>query len=130
MTEVRGISDSSAYLQRVRFVVTLKLLVAFTVLGSLIGYVVFNSYIRQIRLESVQATITTSRLSPCPDGMVSVDIRFSFTVDRLPYNSGKYRDDFGKLCLKKDEAEVILRQYPLGAQVETWFDPEHPRCAV
>lgn len=130
MTDTTQQTRRLSFTQRVRLLVTVKLLVAFVLFGVLIGYVLFKSYIRQLRLQAVQATITTSKLEPCPDGMFSVDIRFSYTVDRLPYKSDKYRDDFGKLSLKKNEAEAILNKYPMGAQVEAWFDPEHPKYAV
>lgn len=130
MTDADKQSGISSWLQRVRFMVTLKLLVVFVLVGGLIGFVMFQSYFRQHRLESVPAVIRTSRLEPCPDGMFYVDIRFSYTVDRLPFKSDMYRDDFGKLCLKKEEAEAILRHYPLGGQVEASFDPEQPDYAV
>lgn len=123
-------SGSRSFLQRVRLHATVKLLAAFVLISSLIGYVMFQSFFRQSRLEPVQATIRASRLDPCPDGMFTVDIRFAYTVNRIPYKSDMYRDDFGKLCLKEEEAKAILHQYPVGAQVEAWFDPKHPRYAV
>jgi len=130
MTDDRQQPRQLTFLQRVRLLVTVKLLLGVLLVSAVVGYVLFQSWIRQLRLEPIQATITASKLEPCPDGMFSVDIRFSYTIDRVPYRTGMYRDDFGKLCLKKEEAEAILRKYPQGAQAEAWFDPEHPKYAV
>lgn len=130
MTDDRQQPKRLSFLQRVRLLITLKLLLGFLIVSAVVGYVLLQSWIRQLRLEPVQATITMSKLEPCPDGMYSVDIRFSYTIDRVPFRTGKYRDDFRKLCLRKEEAEAILRKYPQGARVEAWFDPKHPKYAI
>ena len=108
----------------------LKLTLLFGLVASVIGYVVFQSFLRQLRCEPIDATILTAKLEPCPDGMFSVDIRFAYTIERQRFTTGKYRDDFGTMCLKKDEAEEIINQYPQGRQVQAWYDPEHPKYAV
>ena len=108
----------------------LKLTLMFLLAVSVIGYVVFQSFLRQLRCEPVEATILTAKLEPCPDGLFSVDIRFAYSIDRRRFTTGKYRDDFGKLCLKEDEAREIIDRYPQGKKVQAWYDPEHPKYAV
>ena len=118
------------YLQWVLLGSGLHLGVLFILVAGMMGYIVLQSTLRQTRYEPVQGKILRSIAEPCPDGMFTPVIAFSYTVDRRRYNTGKYRDDFGDVCLNKAEVEQILAQYPPGSTIEAWYDPQQPQLAV
>lgn len=118
------------YWQWVRLGLTWQLGVLLIMVSSLLLYVVLQTTLRRLRCEPIQGTIIKSKLKPCEDDLFSVDILFRYTVDRIPYNKGKYRDDFVEQCLSEAEAKAILARYPPGQQVEAWYDPKHPKYAV
>lgn len=118
------------YWQWVRVGLTWQIGILLISVSSLLVYVVFQISVRRLRCEPIQATIIKSNLKPCEDGLFSVDIAFRYTVERIPYNKGKYRDDFVEQCLSEPEAKKILARYPPGQKVDAWYDPKQPKYAV
>lgn len=119
-----------SYFEWVRIGFAIHVGVLVLLFGGLFGFIVFQSYLRQWRYEPVQATILKSVAEPCEDGMFTPDIQFAYTVDRRRYTGGKYRDDFGRVCLREPEVEEILQRYPQGAVIDVWYDPKNPKLAV
>lgn len=118
------------YFQWMRLGCALHFGILFVLLPGVIAFAVFQTYMRQLRYEPVQGTVVKSLAEPCEDGMFSPTITFSYTVDRRKYWQGKYRDDFGRMCTKKQKVEALLAQYPPGSTVDAWYDPEAPSLAV
>ena len=119
-----------SYFEWVRIGFLLHFCVLFLLMAGLIGFIFFQSFLRQMRYEPVQGTILISKAEPCPDGMFTPKITFSYTVDRMTYTTGKYRDDGMQVCLKEAEVNELLARFPQGAVVDTWFDPNHVKLAV
>ena len=118
------------YWQWVRIGLSLHLGVFLVAFVGLAGFILFQSFLRQLRLEPIKGTILKSVAVPRGDETFTPDIWFSYTVDRRKYNGGKYRDGFRPLSLSESEVEAILQRYPHGSTVEAWYDPKYPRYAV
>lgn len=119
-----------AYWQWFRIGLGLHLGILLLAVVGLAGFILFQSFLRQSRLEPIQGTILKSVAVPREDGTFSPHIRFSYVVERRRYNTGKYRDGFRPLSLSESEVEAILQRYPHGSTVEAWYDLKYPRYAV
>ena len=129
MTEERR---SLSLLERTKISALVWFMALFVLVAGGVGFLVFNSYFRSRSFEPVSGVIIRSVLQPCDTevGGFHVDIRFSYTVNHRQYSSGRLRNDFGKMCEKKEIIQTLLDQYPVGKQVDAWYDPESPRMAV
>ncbi|QDU79030.1 hypothetical protein Pla110_07340 [Polystyrenella longa] len=102
----------------------------FLLVGGTGGYLIFGSYIRSWSYEPVPGVITKSSLESCGMDGFAEEIRFSYQVDGKEYYQGRLREDFGKFCDKKQAIQELLDEYPVGSNVEAWYDPDQPSHAV
>ena len=129
MTEERR---SLSLLERTKISALVWFMALFLLVAGGVGFLVLNAHFRSRSFEPVSGVIIKSVLQPCDSevGGFHADVRFSYTVNRRQYFAGRLRNDFGTMCEKKEIVQPLLDQYPVGKQIDAWYDPESPRMAV
>lgn len=125
-------TNENTDLDRQKSFATRGLVAFFVFLALAIGVFVFRPVIRTIRYQPVTGTITRSEMEYCgvEVGAYGEQIRFSYTVAGKKHSNGRLRLDVGEMCESKDKIALILGAYPVGREVQSWYDPDHPEVCV
>lgn len=104
----------------------------FLLLAGGTGYIAFSPLIRTWSYEPVNGVIIQSDMESCgvEVGGYSEQIRFTYTVDGQRFQDGRLRRDFARMCEPKKTIAAILERYPVGANVQGWYDPDRPQIGV
>ncbi|KAA5538651.1 DUF3592 domain-containing protein [Roseiconus nitratireducens] len=104
----------------------------FVLLAGGISFILFRPLIRTWAYEPVTGIVVQSEMEYC--GMevsgYSAEIRFAYTVGNQEFRDGRLRPNVAQTCRPKETIAAILREYPVGAKVQGWYDPERPQFAV
>ena len=76
---------------------------------------------------TVEARVTASGLEEDSDGQFSVSVTYSYSVSDETYAR---TETLNVWLPSRENAERVLRQHPVGGEVEVRYDPSCPRVAV
>ena len=104
----------------------------FVLLVGGIGFFMFRPLIKTWSYEPVSGIVTQSKMKYCGIEMsgYSEEIRFAYTVGNRKFRDGRLRRDFARMCEPEKTIAAILKKYPVGAEVQGWYDPDRPQLAV
>ena len=103
----------------------------FVLLTGIISLVLFHPLIQTWFYEPVTGIVVQSEMEDCGMelGGYSEEVRFAYTVGNRQFRDGRLRRGF-RVCAAEDEITAILEEYPVGAKVQAWYDPNRPELAV
>ncbi len=112
-------------------IVSIVLVAALLLLATIIGGYMFLPWFETRGFQAIEGTIAKSEMKSCGEpGMYHEAIRFSYTVDGHKYLNGRLRKDFALMCEGEKKIQEILDQYPVGAKVNAWYNPNVPSVAI
>ena len=121
-----------SFLNRLKIYSTLWIIFHLILILGIIGFIVFRPTALMWNYQPIDGVIIQSDMESCGgagDGYYPV-VKFSYSIGDRTYLSGDLRRDFARMCYSKQEAAELLKQYPVGTPVHSWFDPDKLRIAV
>lgn len=119
-------------MERVRLSFMAWFIGLFVLMSAGIGFIIFHPLIQTWSYKPVTGFVVQSAMEYC--GMeasgYSEEIRFAYTVGNRKFSDGRLRRDFARMCEPEEKIAAILKKYPVGAEVQGWYDPDRPQLAV